>query len=82
MELELLRGRVKDLEEALAGEKQTRAALEERLGRVMERKEMEEALRVSEEKYRLIYEYTGESIYTYDPGFTLISRGRDGGGGA
>ena len=32
----------------------------------------DEALRRSEEKYRLIYDYTGESIYTYDTSFNLI----------
>ncbi len=39
---------------------------------VTERKQWEEAVRESEEKYRLIYDFTGEAIYTYDTGFNLI----------
>ena len=37
-----------------------------------ERKEWEEALRASEERYRLVYDFTGEAIYTYDTDFVLI----------
>ncbi|MEW6554225.1 MAG: PAS domain S-box protein [Actinomycetota bacterium] len=51
-------------------------ALAERLGRVAERKGMEEALRESMERYRLIYDYTGEAIYTYDTEFVLIGVNR------
>ena len=38
----------------------------------IQRERAEEALRQSEEKYRLIYDFTGEAIYTYDTGFILI----------
>ncbi len=51
-------------------------ALAERLGRVAERKGMEEALRESLERYRLIYDFTGEAIYTYDTDFVLIGVNR------
>jgi len=39
---------------------------------ITERKRWEEALRDSEERYRLIYDFTGEAIYTYDTNLTLI----------
>ncbi len=39
---------------------------------VTERRGWEEALRESEERYRLIYDFTGEAIYTYDTNFTVI----------
>jgi len=39
---------------------------------VTERKRWEEALRESEEKYRLVYDFTGEAIYTYDTDFNVI----------
>jgi PAS domain S-box-containing protein len=51
-------------------------ALAERLGRVIERKGMVEALRESEERYKLIYDFTGEAIYTYDTDFVLIGVNR------
>ncbi len=35
-----------------------------------------EALADSEERYRRIYDYTGEAIYTYDTGFVLIGVNR------
>jgi PAS domain S-box-containing protein len=51
-------------------------ALAERMARLVERKEMEEELKASEERYRLIFEFTGEAIYIYDPRFTLIGVNR------
>jgi PAS domain S-box-containing protein len=39
---------------------------------ITERKRWEEALRDSEERYRLIYDFTGEAIYTYDTSLNLI----------
>ncbi|MEW6554326.1 MAG: PAS domain S-box protein [Actinomycetota bacterium] len=39
---------------------------------ITERKRWEGALRESEEKYRLIYDFTGEAIYTYDTDFVVI----------
>ncbi len=39
---------------------------------ITERKRWEEALRNSEERYRLIYDFTGEAIYTYDTNLNLI----------
>jgi len=47
-------------------------AVADGLGRMIEHRSMEEALRESEEKYRLIYDYTGEAIYTYDTELKLI----------
>ncbi len=41
-----------------------------------ERKLAEVALRESGEKYRLIYDYTGEAIFTYDRSLTLIGMNR------
>jgi len=47
-------------------------AIAEGLGSMIEHRSMEEALRESEEKYRLIYDFTGEAIYTYDTELRLI----------
>jgi len=43
---------------------------------VTEHRQREDALRESEERYRLIYDFTGEAIYTYDTGFTVIGVNR------
>ncbi len=43
---------------------------------ITERKRWEEALRESEEKYRLIYDFTGEAIFTYDRDLVLIGVNR------
>ncbi|MDI6830391.1 MAG: PAS domain S-box protein [Actinomycetota bacterium] len=43
---------------------------------ITERKRWEEALRESEEKYRLIYDFTGEAIFTYDTDMRLIGVNR------
>ncbi len=43
---------------------------------ITERKRWEEALRESEEKYRLIYDFTGEAIFTYDTEMRLIGVNR------
>jgi PAS domain S-box-containing protein len=47
-------------------------AIAERLGQMIEHRSIEEALRESEERYRLIYDFTAEAIYTYDTELTLI----------
>jgi PAS domain S-box-containing protein len=47
--------------------------LEEELKR---RQETEEALRRSEEQYRLIYEYAGDAIYTFDRDFMITGVNR------
>ncbi|MBN2026940.1 MAG: PAS domain S-box protein [Actinobacteria bacterium] len=47
-------------------------AIADGLGRMIEHRGMEEALRESEEKYRLIYDFTGEAIYTYDTELRII----------
>jgi PAS domain S-box-containing protein len=39
---------------------------------ITEHRQREEALRESEERYRLIYDFTGEAIYTYDTRFVVI----------
>jgi PAS domain S-box-containing protein len=39
---------------------------------VTERRGWEDALQESEERYRLIYDFTGEAIYTYDTDFIVI----------
>ena len=46
------------------------------LSRAVARREMEEALGASEERYRLIYEYTGEAVFTFDLAYTLIGVNR------
>jgi PAS domain S-box-containing protein len=69
-ELELLRHRFSELEEALEAEKERCASLAEQYER------SEEALRESMERYRLIYDFTGEAIYTYDTEFVLIGVNR------
>ena len=43
---------------------------------ITDRRKWEEALRESEEKYRLIYDFTGEAIFTYDRNLTLIGVNR------
>ena len=51
-------------------------ALAERLGWELEHRQMEEALREGEERYRLVYDFTGEAIYTYDTELKLIGVNR------
>ncbi len=56
----------------LAEERDLVKALAERIGWELEHRHVEEALKESEERYRLIYDFSGEAIYTYDTELTLI----------